>query len=79
MASLQVFGSTDRQKIEDEAGLLSLGFVALAVSAGITYFSSSFSLAVAGERLTNRIRYQTFQAMLRQVCGRGVGGGGASL
>lgn len=42
------------------------GFIALAVGSATVQFISSFLLSVAGERLTKRMRYLSFQAMLRQ-------------
>ena len=37
---LKVFSSNDRQEIEDRVRVLALGFVALAIGAGLANFSS---------------------------------------
>ena len=42
------------------------GYLALAVGSSIIQFTASFTLSVAGERLTKRLRCLSFEAMLRQ-------------
>jgi len=64
-----VFGLPDRDEIMRQTIILVIGFIALAVGSALVQFLASFTLSVAGERLTKRLRALSFRAMLRQEIG----------
>ena len=59
----------DEELVRRQANLLSFLFLAIAGAAGISHFLENFMFALAGERLTHRLRVLTFSAMLRQEIG----------
>ena len=61
-----MFGLSDPEEIRAQTLPLVGGYLALAVGSSLVQFTASFTLSVAGERLTKRLRYLSFQAMVRQ-------------
>ncbi len=66
---LQIFGLPDPEEIRRRTIEIVGGFIALAVGSAIVQFLAASLLSIAGERLTKRLRYLSFQAMLKQDIG----------
>ena len=67
---LRPAATEEEQAAQREQGnFYSLMFLVLGIVVGFAAFSQSFSFAVAGERLTSRLRGLTFRAILKQEIG----------
>eukprot|EP01133_Synstelium_polycarpum_P000374 gene374-436_t len=66
---LTIFQNPDESYVRKEANFIAIIFVVLAVGSGLSNFFQTFLFAVIGERLTYRLRVDSFAAILRQPVG----------
>ncbi|KAK7047498.1 tRNA N6-adenosine threonylcarbamoyltransferase, partial [Halocaridina rubra] len=68
----EVFGTlalADPNEARDEINFYSLMFLIMGIVAAISMFLQAYMFSLSGEKLTSRIRKETFAAMLRQEMG----------
>ncbi|ELU04466.1 hypothetical protein CAPTEDRAFT_135774, partial [Capitella teleta] len=63
---LASFGTTEEDKMEDDATFYSLMFLLIGIVAAISFFLMSAMFAVSGQNLTMRMRDLTFKSLLKQ-------------
>lgn len=63
----QIYALNDREEVIYLSNLYSGLFLVVAAVAGISMFLQSTTFTIAGLKMTTRLRYQYFGALLRQV------------
>lgn len=64
-----VFANDDDESLRGESNFYCLYFLILGIVTGGAMFIQMLTFSIAGERLTLKIRYRTFEAMLKQEIG----------
>ncbi|EGG19851.1 ABC transporter B family protein [Cavenderia fasciculata] len=66
---LKVFQTPDIEDMKRRAALLAMWFVILAIGSGVANFLQIASFTYIGEKLTHRLRHQSFRSIIRQDVG----------